>query len=108
MSRQKKGATSEGKVTALKEGVAEAPDSTPDLVSMMKTILDKLDKFSHRVQALELKEQHPAGNPSVPELRSGERSRSSARVGEEGITPPEQQPQPAPAFTYCPSPSYQW
>ena len=44
MSRSKVGATSEGKVTAPKEGAAEAADSAQNLVSMMETMMKNVEK----------------------------------------------------------------
>ena len=70
----------------------EAADCAPDLVSMTKTMMDHVDKLTSRVEALEMKEQHPVGNAGVEEGKSGERSESAAEVGETAITPPEQQP----------------
>ena len=55
MSRSKVGATSEGMVPAPKEGAAEAADSTQDLVSMMKTMINGMEHMINRMEALELK-----------------------------------------------------
>ena len=92
MSRSKVGAASEGMVPAPKEGAAEAADSTQDLVSMMKTMMNDIGQIRNEmgqmknqiiscVDRLELKMNHIAGKACVEEDMSGERSRPAAEDG---------------------------
>lgn len=60
MSRPKKGVASEGKLLAApKEGKAETADSTADLTSMMKTIMETTESINNRSRALE-QHRHPS------------------------------------------------
>ena len=81
MLRSKVGAASEGMVPAPTEGAAEAADSTQDLVSMIKTMMNTLEEISSRVDRLAMKMQQPAGSAGVEEDMSGERSRPAAEDG---------------------------
>ena len=78
MSRPKKGGTSEGK-----KGAAEAADNAPDLVSMMKTVMEKLDRLTSRVEGLKMKEQHPAGNAGVEGISPANEASLPLRSGKQ-------------------------
>ena len=51
MLRSKVGAASEGMVPAPTEGAAEAADSTQDLVSMIKTMMNEMDKMQNEINS---------------------------------------------------------
>ena len=48
---------------------------------MTKTMMDKLDKLTSRVEGLVMKEQHPAEYAGVEEEMSGEQSEPAAENG---------------------------
>ena len=86
----------------LREMFREIPDKAT------KELKEGSTKLSDRLQALELKVQRcPVRNTGPQEEKSGERDNHATEVGEQEITPPEQQSRQEVSSSYGPSRFFQ-